>query len=218
MPKIKIIKSLLDVALTASLQFIISSASWIIMAKLMTSFGNNAIAGYTIAIRLIIFFILPAIGFGNAAATLVGQNLGANLSERAEQSVWKVTKYNTIYMGSVSILFLIGAEYFVHFFSSEPEIMKTAVHALRVISLGYIFFGTGMVLMNAFNGAGDSRTPTLINFFWFWIFQIPIAYFTTYFLHWNEWGIYISIVITDALLTFTVYYLFKKGKWKLVKI
>lgn len=218
LPKFAIIKSLLNVTITASFQFIISSASWIVMARIMTSFGNNAIAGYTIAIRLIIFFILPALGFANAAATLVGQNLGAKQPERAEKSVWKVTKYNAIYMGFVSLLFLIGAEYFVHFFTKETEIINTAVHALRVISLGYIFFGTGMVLMNAFNGAGDSRTPTIINFFCFWIFQIPVAYFTTHILHWNEWGIYISIVVTDALLTSIAFYLFRKGKWKMAKI
>ncbi len=217
-PQITIIKSLLNVTITATMQFIIASASWIAMARIMTSFGNNAIAGYTIAIRLIVFFILPAFGISNAAATLVGQNLGANQPERAAKSVWKVAKYNAIYMGFVSLLFLFGAEYFVRFITHEPLVIKTAVLALRVITLGYIFYGIGMVMMNAFNGAGDSRTPTIINFFWFWIFQIPVAYFVAIKLNWGEMGIYLSIVITESFVTLTSMYLFKKGKWKLVKI
>lgn len=217
-PQITIIKSLLNVTITATMQFIIASASWIAMARIMTSFGNNAIAGYTIAIRLIVFFILPAFGLSNAAATLVGQNLGANQPERAAKSVWKVAKYNAIYMGFVSLLFLFGAEYFVRFITHEPLVIKTAVLALRVITLGYIFYGIGMVMMNAFNGAGDSRTPTIINFFWFWIFQIPVAYFVAIKLNWGEMGIYLSIVITESFVTLTSMYLFKKGKWKLVKI
>ena len=176
LPDMRIIKSLLFVSFTATMQFIVASASWIAMARIMTSFGNNAIAGYTIAIRLIVFFILPAFGLSNAAATLVGQNLGANQPERAEQSVWKVAKYNAIFMGTVSLLFLIGAEFFVGLVSKEPQVLKTATLALRIISLGYIFYGIGMVMMNAFNGAGDSKTPTLVNIFWFWIFQIPMAY------------------------------------------
>jgi putative MATE family efflux protein len=217
-PQITIIKSLLNVTITATMQFIIASASWIAMARIMTSFGNNAIAGYTIAIRLIVFFILPAFGISNAAATLVGQNLGANQPERAAKSVWKVAKYNAIYMGFVSLLFLFGAEYFVRFITHEPLVIKTAVLALRVITLGYIFYGIGMVMMNAFNGAGDSKTPTIINFFWFWIFQIPVAYFVAIKLNWGEMGIYLSIVVTETLVTLTSMYLFKKGKWKLVKI
>jgi len=217
-PQITIIKSLLNVTITATMQFIIASASWIAMARIMTSFGNNAIAGYTIAIRLIVFFILPAFGLSNAAATLVGQNLGANQPERAAKSVWKVAKYNAIYMGFVSLLFLFGAEYFVRFITHEPLVIKTAVLALRVITLGYIFYGIGMVMMNAFNGAGDSKTPTIINFFWFWIFQIPVAYFVAIKLNWGEMGIYLSIVVTETLVTLTSMYLFKKGKWKLVKI
>ncbi len=217
-PQIAIIKSLLNVTVTATLQFIIASASWIAMARIMTSFGNNAIAGYTIAIRLIVFFILPAFGLSNAAATLVGQNLGANQPERAAQSVWKVAKYNAIYMGFVSLLFLVGAEYFVSFITHEPLVLKTAVLALRIITLGYIFYGIGMVMMNAFNGAGDSKTPTIINFFWFWIFQIPVAYLAAITFNFGEIGIYVSIVVTESMVTLTSMYLFTKGKWKLVKI
>jgi putative MATE family efflux protein len=217
-PDWTLLKSLLSVAFTATLQFIIASASWIAMARIMTSFGNNAIAGYTIAVRLIVFFILPAFGLSNAAATLVGQNLGAQQSQRAEQSVWKVAKYNAFYMGFVSLLFLVAAEFFVRFITHEPLVIATAVQALRVISLGYIFYGIGMVMMNAFNGAGDSKTPTIINFFWFWIFQIPVAYFVAISLNWGQMGVFVSIVFTETCVTLTSMYLFKKGKWKLVKI
>ncbi|HNJ57535.1 MAG TPA: MATE family efflux transporter [Chitinophagaceae bacterium] len=217
-PQLQIIKNLISVTTTATLQFIITSASWIAMARIMTSFGNEAIAGYTIAIRLIVFFILPAFGLSNAAATLVGQNLGAKQPDRAAKSVWKVAKYNAIYMGFVSVLFLFGAETFVKFFAHEIKVIETAVHALRVISLGYIFYGIGMVMMNAFNGAGDTKTPTIVNFFWFWIIQIPMAYIAAKHFNWGEWGVYFAIVITETMVTITSMYLFTKGKWKLVKI
>jgi putative MATE family efflux protein len=217
-PQLKIIKNLISVTTTATLQFIITSASWIAMARIMTSFGSDAIAGYTIAIRLIVFFILPAFGLSNAAATLVGQNLGANMPERAVKSVWQVAKYNTIYMGVVSLLFLFLAEFFVRFFTHEPLVLETAVHALKIISLGYIFYGIGMVMMNAFNGAGDTKTPTIINLFWFWLIQIPMAYFAAIYFKMGEWGVYFSIVITEALVTITSIYFFIKGRWKLVKI
>ena len=175
LPDKQVLKNLLNVASTATLQFIIGSASWIAMARIMTGFGSSAVAGYTIAIRWIVFFILPAFGLSNAAATLVGQNLGAKQPQRAEESVWKTAKYNAIFMGLVSLLFIVFADFFVSIINTDPEVVKTAVLALRIVSLGYIFYGVGMVMMNAFNGAGDSRTPTWVNLFWFWIFQIPFA-------------------------------------------
>ncbi len=217
-PDIAIIKSILNVAVTATLQFIIASASWIAMARLMTDYGKDAIAGYTIAIRLIVFFIMPAWGLSNAAATLVGQNLGAQQPQRAEQSVWKVAKYNAIFMGVVSFLFLIGAEFFVSLITQEAAVVKTAVLALRIISLGYIFYGVGMVMMNAFNGAGDSRTPTWVNFFWFWIFQIPAAYLAAKVFGWGSTGIFVAIVVTETCVTITSVLLFRRGRWKKVKI
>ncbi|MDQ6845850.1 MAG: MATE family efflux transporter, partial [Bacteroidota bacterium] len=176
LPDKEVIKNLLKVASTASLQFLIGSASWIAMARIMTDFGSDAVAGYTIAIRWIVFFILPAFGLSNAAATLVGQNLGAGHPDRAEQSVWKTAKYNAIFMGFVSLLFLVCAEFFVSIITTEQAVVDIAVLALHIVSLGYIFYGIGMVMMNAFNGAGDSRTPTWVNLFWFWAFQIPLAY------------------------------------------
>ncbi len=218
LPDTELLKNLLSVATTATLQFIVASASWIAMARIMTNFGKDYIAGYTIGIRLIVFFILPAFGLSNAAATLVGQNLGAKQFDRAEQSVWKVAKYNAVFMGIVSLLFLVGAEFFVGLVTHEPTVVKTAVLALRIISLGYIFYGIGMVMMNAFNGAGDSKTPTLVNLFWFWVFQIPVAYLMANVLKMGPTGVFIAIVVTETCVTLTSIYLFKKGKWKTVKI
>ncbi len=218
LPDKKVMKNLLNVASTAALQFIIGSASWIAMARIMTDFGSEAVAGYTIAIRWIVFFILPAFGLSNAAATLVGQNLGAGHALRAEQSVWKTAKYNAIFMACVSALFLFCAEFLVRIITTEPAVISIAVLALRIVSLGYIFYGVGMVMMNAFNGAGDSRTPTWVNLFWFWIFQIPIAYLLAIVLHWGPKGVFFAIVVTETCITITSMILFKKGKWKKVKV
>ena len=213
-----LLKSVFSIASTATLQFLIGSASWIAMARIIAGFGSDAVAGYTIAIRLLIFFIMPAWGLSNAAATLVGQNLGANQPERAEKSVWLTAKYNAIFMLFVSVLFVTSAEFFVGLLSSDPEVIKTAVIALRIISTGYIFFGVGMVMINAFNGAGDSKTPTWINLFWFWVFQIPFAYFLAIVLHWGPTGVFVALVVTETCITITSVILFKRGKWKLVKI
>jgi putative MATE family efflux protein len=218
MPDKEVIKGILNVASTATLQFLIGSASWIAMARIMTSFGSNAVAGYTIAIRWIVFFILPAFGLSNAAATLVGQNLGAKQPGRAEESVWKTAKYNAIFMAFVSLLFLVAARFFVELINKDPLVVETAVTALRIISLGYIFYGIGMVMMNAFNGSGDSRTPTWVNLFWFWVFQIPFAYLLAIGWDWGSKGVFIAIVISETCITITSVILFKRGKWKLVKI
>ncbi|MEO8568482.1 MAG: MATE family efflux transporter [Ginsengibacter sp.] len=218
LPDKKLMKNILNVASTATLQFLIGSASWIAMARIMTDFGSDAVAGYTIAIRWIVFFILPAFGLSNAAATLVGQNLGAGQPERAEKSVWKTAKYNAIFMACVSALFLFCAEFLVGIITTEPAVVEVAVLALRIVSLGYIFYGVGMVMMNAFNGAGDSRTPTWVNLFWFWVFQIPIAYLVAVVLHWGPKGVFISIVVTETCITITSMILFKRGKWKVVKV
>jgi putative MATE family efflux protein len=217
-PDRQVLKNVWNIASTASLQFIIGSASWIAMARIMTGFGSSAVAGYTIAIRWIVFFILPAFGLSNAAATLVGQNLGAGHPARAEESVWKTAKYNAIFMAFVSLLFLVGADFFVSIINQDPAVVKIAVNALRIISLGYIFYGVGMVMMNAFNGAGDSRTPTWVNLFWFWIFQIPIAYLAAINWNWGPKGVFIAIVVTETCITITSAILFKRGRWKLVKV
>jgi len=217
-PDMVVLKSIFNIASTATLQFLIGSASWIAMARIIAGFGSDAIAGYTIAIRLLIFFIMPAWGLSNAAATLVGQNLGAKQPERAEESVWKTARYNAIFMAFVSLLFVTCAEFFVGLINSDPAVVKTAVSALRIVSLGYVFYGVGMVMINAFNGAGDSKTPTWINLFWFWVFQIPLAYLFAIVLHIGSTGVFIAIVTTETCITITSVILFKRGKWKLIKI
>jgi Na+-driven multidrug efflux pump len=188
------------------------------MSRIISSSGSNAVAGYTIAIRLLIFFLMPAWGLSNAAATLVGQNLGAKQPERAERSVWLTAKYNAIFMAIVSLLFVSSAEFFVKLINTDAEVVKTGVIALRIISMGYIFYGVGMVMINAFNGAGDSKTPTWINLFWFWAFQIPLAYVLANVLHMGPTGVFIAIIIAQCMVTVTSVILFKKGKWKLIKI
>lgn len=217
-PDSQLIRSILSIASTGTLQFIVASASWIVMSRLIAGFGSDAVAGYTIAIRLIIFFLMPAWGMSNAVATLVGQNLGAQQPDRAEKSVWQTARYSAIFMAGVSLLFVCFAEFFVGLLSKEPNVIKTGVTALRIISLGYVFYGVGMVVINAFNGAGDSRTPTWINLFWFWIFQIPFAYLLAQTCNLGTMGVFIAIVTTETMISVTSIIIFRKGKWKLVKV
>lgn len=214
-----IIKSLIKIASPATLQFIINSCGWIVLARLVAQTGQSvASAGYQTAIRVVIFFILPAWGMGNAAATLVGQNLGAKELKRAEESVYKAAKYNAIFMGAVSVIFLTMASPIISFFTDDMQVHDIAVQALRIITTGYVFFGIGMVIGSAFNGAGDSWTPTWINLFCFWVFQIPFAYILTITLHMGPLGSFISIPVTYALVTIVTYFYFKRGKWKKVKV
>ena len=217
---LSIIKGLVKIAWTGTLQFLINSASWIVMAWLVARSPEKetAIAGYQVSIRILIFFLLPAWGMSNAAATLVGQNLGAGLPERAEMSVRTAAKYNAIFMLFVSLLFQFGAGPIVNFINPDPTVEAVAVKALRIISLGYVFYGVGMVLTNAFNGAGDTRTPTIINIIFFWIFQIPFAWFLAIYLGYNPTGVFIAILVTETIITIVSFILFRQGKWKKVKV
>jgi len=217
-PDRKIIRALFTLSWTATVQFLIGSASWIILTKMMSNFGSAAIAGYTVALRVVMFFILPAWGMSNAAATLVGQNLGADRPERAEQSVWKTAKYNAIFMTMVSVMFLLGSEQIILFMNKDVEVVKIATQALRIISLGYIFYGVGMVITSSFNGAGDTKTPTWINLIGFWAFQIPLAYLLALTLNLGPKGIFFAIIIAEAVITIAGVIVFRKGNWKLVKI
>ncbi len=217
-PDWTLIGSLLRLAGTATLQFLISSASWIILSKLMARFGSTAIAGYTVALRIIMFFILPAWGMSNAAATLVGQNLGAGQPQRAEESVWKAAKYNAIFMLAVSVLFFVLARQVIGLINRDPSLEEVAVEGLRIISLGYLFFGVGMVFTSSFNGAGDARTPTLINLVGFWALQIPLAYLLAVVLNTGPQGIYYTIIVTEAFTSIVGILIFRRGKWKTVKI
>lgn len=217
-PQIQILKSLINVAGTATFQFLIATASWLFLTRIVAGFGSYAIAGYTIALRIISFFILPAWGLSNAAATLVGQNLGAKEPDRAEKSVWITAKYNMIFMAIVTVIFFFFAKPIVSLINNHSEVVAVAIQALQIVSLGYIAYGLGMVLMNAFNGAGDSRTPTYINLAGFWGFQIPLAYALAIYFSLGPKGVFLAIVIAETALTIATYLIFKKGYWKNVKI
>jgi putative MATE family efflux protein len=214
-----VIKTVINIASPGTLQFIIASCSWIFLAKMVADTGGDtASAGYQTALRVVMFFILPAWGLSNAAATLVGQNLGAKQPERAEESVFKTARYNIVFMATVTVLFLVFAEFLLSFFTSDPTVTQYAVRAMRIISAGYVFYGIGMVMANAFNGAGDTWTPTWINLFGFWAFQIPLAYTLAVLLKMGPVGVFIAIPVAETAITITAYTLFKKGRWKKVKL
>lgn len=218
-PDWPIIRSLISIAWPGTLQFLIGSGSWIVLASLVVQTGqSDASAGYQIAIRIVLFFILPAWGMSNAAATLVGQNLGAGQPERAELSVMRTAKYNAIFMGVMSLVFLFFAPLVISFFTQEPAVAGYAISAVRIVGAGFFFYGIGMVMANAFNGAGDTRTPTVINLFGFWFFQIPLAYFLSKTIGWGPLGVFIAIPVAETAITIAAYILFKRGKWKLKKV
>lgn len=203
---------------TGTVQFLVSSASWIFLARLVAGFNEAAMAGYQVAIRIIIFFILPAWGMSNAAATLTGQNLGAGKPERAEKSVWITTYYNAGFMLSVSLFFFLFGAPIVNFMNGDPQARYYATQALQIISLGYVFFGVDMVMLNAFNGAGDTRTPTVVNIIGFWLLQIPLAWVLSQYIIKEPRGIFIAIVIAEFFTSALSLYLFKRGGWKKVKV
>jgi len=214
-----IIKTLIEVAWPATSQFFIQSGSWIVLSYLVSKTGStDASAGYQVAIRNVVFFILPAWGLSNAAATLVGQNLGAKQPDRAEKSVLLTTKYNAIFMGIVSLLFLFLASPIMSIFTKEPEVHRYGVSALQIIGSGYIFYGIGMVMIQALNGAGDSKTPTFINLLGFWFFQIPLAWILAKGFDMGPIGAFIAIPVAETFLALAAWYYFRKGKWKEVKL
>jgi putative MATE family efflux protein len=213
-----IIKHLVSVSAGGTGQFIIASASWIFMMRIMSQFGSVALAGYTIAIRVIVFTILPAWGMANAAATMVGQNLGAMQPDRAEKAVWRTGFFNMIFMGAIMIAFLLFAKNIVSFFTDQQEVIRHATRCLSIISLGYIFYSYGMIVAQSFNGAGDTRTPTILNFLGFWILQIPLAYVLANTFSFGPAGVFWAIVISESALTMAAIIIFRRGKWKEVKI
>jgi len=218
-PDWKLVRSIIAIGWPGTLQFLINSGSWIILARLVVTTGHSdASAGYQVAIRIILFFLLPAWGMSNAAATLVGQNLGAQLPDRAEQSVLRTTKYNVIFMGVVSLILLVFADFIIAFFTKDPSVQQYAVTAVRIIGLGFFFYGVGMVMNNAFNGAGDTRTPTVINFIGFWLFQVPVAYILSTVWHLGPLGVFIAIPLAETGISIAAYIWFKKGRWKTVKV
>ncbi|MDN4165630.1 MATE family efflux transporter [Cytophagales bacterium LB-30] len=213
-PAWDIIWRLVKVSAGGTGQFLIASASWIFLVKIISHFGSDALAGYTIAIRIIVFAILPAWGMSNAAATLVGQNLGAGQPERAEKSVWRTAFFNMLFLGTLSVVFFTSADSFIRVFSTDELVVQYGKQCLQIVCLGYIFYAYGMVISQSFNGAGDTRTPTLINFFGFWLFQIPLAYLLAIVLNWGPFGAFVAISVAESSIALVSIYLFRQGKWK----
>src|SRR5229473_3165296 len=205
---------LLRVSLTGILQFAIAHTSWIGLVRIVSVFGSAALAGYTIAIRIIIFIILPSWGLSNAAATLVGQNLGAKQPERAETSVWRTGFWNMLFLGAAGLFFVFFAEPVVRLFTRDPLVVPLAASCLRILSYGNIAYAYAMVMLQAFNGAGDTVTPTVVNFFCFWLLEIPLAYFLAITARMHSNGVFFSIVVAQASIAAVSIILFKRGRWK----
>lgn len=209
-----ILVNLIKVAAPAVLQFTIATASWSALVRVVAGFGSSAIAGYVIGLRVIMFALLPAVGLSNAAATLVGQNLGAGKPDRAERSVWKAACFNAAFLTSVGIVFLIFSSGIIRFFTDEAEVIVYGTNALHIVAYGFIFYAFGMVLESAFNGAGDTWTPTFLNLFVFWMFEIPLAYYLSYKMDFGPNGVFWAITIAFSVLAILAGLLFKMGKWK----
>jgi len=215
---LSVLLRLVRVSLTGILQFAIAHTSWIGLVRIVSIFGSAALAGYTIAIRIVIFVILPSWGLSNAAATLVGQNLGAKQPQRAETSVWRTGFYNMIFLGTIGVIFIMFAEPIVRLFTHDPQVVPLAANCLRIISYGNIGYAYGMVMLQAFNGAGDTITPTIVNFFGFWLLEIPLAWFLAIPMRMQAKGAYFSIVVAEAAIAAVSIVLFKRGYWKQQKI
>jgi putative MATE family efflux protein len=215
----KVIQGIYQVAWPAGIQFLIGSGSWILITRIIAQTGGTlASAGAQIAFRIFIFFMLPAWGLSNAAATLMGQNLGAKQFDRAEESVWLTTKYSAIFMGIVMLIMMIFAGMIIRIFTNEEAVFNYGVQSLRIIASGFIFFGIGMVLSQALNGAGDTKTPTKFNLICFWFFQSPFAYALAYYTNWGAAAALIAVPAAHALMTVLAWRYFKKGRWRTVEV
>jgi putative MATE family efflux protein len=214
----EIIKKIMSISIGGMGQFLIDSVAWIALTRMNAEFGSTALAGYTIAFRILIFTILPAWGLSGAAATLVGQNLGANQPQRAEDAVWITTRYTVIFMASVTGIYLLFASSLAGIFTDIPEIQAIAAQGLQVIACGYVFFAIGMVLTQAFNGAGDTKTPAWINIGVLWFMEIPLAYLLAFTFELEYLGIFIAIAFSHSFHSLVTLFIFRKGKWKTMKV
>ncbi len=213
-----IIKKIMDIALGGMGQFLIDSVSWIALTRMVAEFGSTSLAGYTICSRILIFTILPAWGLSGAAATLVGQNLGAKQPQRAEEAVWLTARYTVIFMASVTGIYLFFSDELAGFFTSISEVQSIASQGLWVIVIGYVFFALGMVMTQAFNGAGDTRTPAWINIGVLWFLEIPLAYLLAFSFGFAHLGIFIAIGFSHSFHALVSFYFFRKGKWKTIQV
>ena len=205
---------ILKVSFTGILQFLIATASWACLVRLCAGFGAVAVAGYTVAIKIFLFVLLPSWGMSGAAATLVGQSLGAGKPHRAEAAVYQTGRFAMVYMGAVAVLSLVFARWIVAFFTSDPAVREVAADCLRLISLGNVCYAWGMVLVQAFNGAGDTKTPSAINFFCYWCFQIPLAWLLSIVVGWGPRGVFTAIPAAETAMTISSLMLFRRGAWK----
>ena len=213
-PDRAVIRTLVSLSSAAAVQSIIGTASWIGLVRIIATFGSDALAGYTIAIRVVVFAILPAWGMSNAAATLVGQALGAKDPDRAERAVWKTGHYNAAFMGALGLLFVVAAPLIVRIFTRDPAVTPHAVSCLRIVAAGFPFYAYGMVLTSSFNGAGDTRTPTWLNLAVFWAFEIPLAWVLAVPLGMGPTGVFVAIAIAFSTLAVVSGAIFRRGAWK----
>jgi putative MATE family efflux protein len=200
---------------TGTFQVFIGMASWIGLVRIISSFGSDAVAGYTFGIRVILFALLPSWGMSNAAATMVGQALGARDPDRGERAVWKAGFYNMIFLGIVGLVFIFFAPQIIWLFTDDPNVAPYGVDCLRIVAYGFLFYAYGMVLGQSFNGAGDTWTPTVINLFVFWLWEIPLAYVLSVVLNFGPRGVFIAITVAFSTLAVVSGAVFRRGKWKL---
>jgi putative MATE family efflux protein len=218
LPNFGLMKTLLRISLGGMFQFLVATAAWMLLMSIVGLFGAAAQAGYTIAIRIILVTLLPSWGMSNAAATLVGQNLGAQKPERAEKSVWLAGHSNAIFLTAVAVIFIVFSEFLIRIFTQDQTVIPYGVNALRYISYGYIFYGYGMVMAAAFNGAGDTYTPTVMNLVCFWLIQIPLAYTLAKWTGLETKGIFLAITVAESVLAVIAMLAFRRGKWKEQKV
>jgi putative MATE family efflux protein len=215
---LSIMRSVLRLSGSGTVQILIGTASYVGLVRILSVFGSSALAGYTIGIRIIVFALLPAFGISNAAATMVGQNLGAGRPDRAQRAVWTAAIYNMVFLGTLGLVFLLGADLITAAFTTDPAVQPFATSCLRIVSLGFVFYACGMTLTSAFNGAGDTWTPTMINLFVFWLWEIPLAWWLAVHVGLGPVGVFIALTVAYSTLAVISALLFRRGKWKGKKV
>ena len=212
------IRKIISISAGGMGQFLIDSLAWIFLTRIVAEFGSSSVAGFTISFRILMFTLMPAWGLSAAAATLVGQNMGAHKLKRAKISVWLTAKYNAWFLGVITLLYIFWGDLFASWFTPNSQVQEIASLGLKIVALGYIFFGVGMVMIQAFNGAGDTRTPSYINIGVFWVLEIPMAYFLAKYFELGMTGIFISIAICHSLHALVSLWLFKQGNWAKTRV